>query len=822
MKEAVLIIKGMTCAACSRAVDRAAAHLDYVEFAAVNLATEKLTVRYDEKQGNIAGIISAIEQAGYQGFLPEDLPEGRDEIEVKQKKRRLMVALVFAIPLFYIAMGPMIHLPIPGFFAHGSMVSALSQLALCIPVLIAGRYFYIHGFKALIGLHPNMDSLVAIGTGAAFLFSFVSLIRGDYMQLYFESAAMIIALVMIGKYMEARAKGKTGESIRRLMDLAPKTALVVRNGKEVEVLASEIAVDEIVIVRPGEKIPVDGEITEGHSAVDESMLTGESIPVEKSSGDLVVGASINKNGVIRFRATRIGSDTTLAQLIRLVEEAQGAKAPIARLADIVSGYFVPTAIGIALLAAIIWLFAGESFAFALTIFISVLVIACPCALGLATPTAIMVGTGKGAENGIIFKNGEALETCHKVNLVLLDKTGTITQGKPQVTKILPAENYDENVFLALAAGAEQGTEHPLGEAILQAAAERKLRLEKTENFEAIPGHGLAVDIGGKRVFAGNRRLMDRENIDLGALADEAAVLATKGQTPMFFALERKIMGIIAVADEVKPSSRKALEALHELGIKTVMITGDNERTAKAIGGEVGIDEILSEVLPQDKAKEVEKLRKAGYTVAMVGDGINDAPALVGADIGMAIGSGTDVAISSADIILMSNDIMGVPAAIKLSKAVIRNIKQNLFWAFGYNSLGIPIAAGILYPFFGVLLNPMIAAAAMSLSSVSVVSNALRLNRFRFEKGEVKAVVKPKIEEKGNDKMEVILKIGGMSCKHCVSHVNNALAAVEGVESVEVSLENETAKISYDPEKAQVKILSDAVVAAGYEVLGQKS
>ncbi len=653
-----------------------------------------------------------------------------------------------------------------------------------------------------------MDTLVAIGTGvAAFLFSLASLLRGDHMQLYFESAAIVVALVMVGKFMEARAKGRTGESIRRLMDLAPKTALVVRDGKEVEVLAAEIAVGEIVIVRPGEKIPVDGEIIEGHTAIDESMLTGESIPVEKGVGDMVVGAAINKNNGFRFRATRIGADTTLAQLIRLVEEAQGVKAPIARMADIVSGYFVPVALGIALLAAILWLVAGEGFGFALTIFVSVLVIACPCALGLATPTAIMVGTGKGAENGIVFKNGAALETCHKVDLVLLDKTGTITEGKPKVMAVIPGQGFAADAFLALAAGAEQGTEHPLGEAILRAAAEKGLPLAKAENFTAIPGHGVSVDVGGERVYAGNRRLMEKEGVELGDLGAKAEALAAAGQTPMFFSLGRNIAGVVAVADEVKPSSRRAVEILHRQGIKTVMITGDNARTAAAVAKAVGIDEVLAEVLPQDKAGEVMKLREAGYTVAMIGDGINDAPALVGADIGMAIGSGTDVAISSADIILMSNDLMGVPAAIKLSKAVIRNIKQNLFWAFGYNTLGIPIAAGILYPFFGLLLNPMIAAAAMSLSSVSVVTNALRLNTFRFEREGAAKTVKEK-------ERRAEIAVGGMSCQHCVGRVREALSALPGVATAEVSLEEGKATVAYDP-----GLVKEAAMVAAIKELG---
>ena len=612
---------------------------------------------------------------------------------------------------------------------------ALFQIILTVPVMAIGYKFYLIGFKNIIKLSPNMDSLIAVGTSAAFiysLFGMYKIITGDIsyaMHLYFEAAVTILTLITLGKYLEAVSKGKTSEAIKKLMGLAPKTATVIRDNKEIIVSVDEVVVGDIVLVKPGKKLPVDGEVIEGSTAIDESMLTGESIPVEKSVGSNVIGASINKTGFIKYKATKVGKDTALAQIIRLVEDAQGSKAPIAKMADVISSYFVPIVIGLAILSAIVWLIAGETPIFALTIFISVLVIACPCALGLATPTAIMVGTGKGAENGVLIKGGEALEITHKIDTIVFDKTGTITEGKPVVTDIL-TKNKEKDVLLSLAASAEKGSEHPLGEAIVRAALEKKLELKTLNNFNAIPGHGIEVTIDKDNILLGNLKLMKEKNIDVEEFKLDSDKLANEGKTPMYIAINNKLEGIIAVADVVKPSSFEAIKELHNMGIKVAMITGDNKKTAEAIAKQVGIDIVLSEVLPEDKANEVKKLQGQNNKVAMVGDGINDAPALAQADIGIAIGSGTDVAIESADIVLMRSDLMDVIVAIKLSKATIRNIKQNLFWAFGYNVLGIPVAMGVLHIFGGPLLNPMIAAAAMSLSSVSVLANALRLKKFK--------------------------------------------------------------------------------------------
>ena len=611
---------------------------------------------------------------------------------------------------------------------------ALIQVVLTLPVMIMGYKFYHIGIKNLFKLSPNMDSLIAISTLAAFIYGLFGIYKinsGDTeyaMHLYFESAAVILTLITLGKYLEAISKGKTSQAIKALMGLAPKTAVVVRNNNEMTIPAEEVVVGDIVVVKPGEKLPVDGSVIEGSTAIDESMLTGESIPVEKSVGSNVIGASINKTGFIKYKATKVGKDTALAQIVKLVEDAQGSKAPIAKLADVISAYFVPTVIMLAIISAIGWLIAGETPVFALTIFIAVLVIACPCALGLATPTAIMVGTGKGAESGVLIKGGEALEITHQIKTIVFDKTGTITEGKPVVTDIL-TNGILEDEILALAASAEKGSEHPLGEAIVRGAEEKNLEFKELEEFKAVPGHGIEVKIDGKIILIGNQKLISENNIDLSVFAKESDRLAIEGKTPMYVAVDQILRGIIAVADTVKPSSKKAIEALHEMGIKVAMITGDNKKTAEAIAKQVGIDIVLAEVLPEDKANEVKKLQDENQKVAMVGDGINDAPALAQADIGIAIGSGTDVAIESADIVLMKSDLMDVITAIKLSSATIKNIKQNLFWAFGYNVLGIPVAMGLLHIFGGPLLNPMIAAAAMSLSSVSVLTNALRLRQF---------------------------------------------------------------------------------------------
>lgn len=734
-KDIIIPIGGMTCAMCARSVTQSLEKLDGVSKVNVNLATEKAHITYDPNQVRISNIKKAIKEAGYEP-LEEETVEHKNT-EIKSLKVKLLVSLLFTVPLLYISMGHMIGLPLPGFLdpANNPLGFALAQLILTIPVIICGYKFYTIGFKKIVRRQPNMDSLIAVGTSAAFIYGIYALIKiiNEYhefaMELYFETSAVIITLILLGKYLEAISKGKTSEAIKKLMGLSPKTATIIKDGEELVIPIEEVEVGDIIVVRPGEKIPLDGEIIEGQTAIDESMLTGESIPVEKGPGDIVIGASINKNGYIKYRTTKVGKDTVLSQIIKLVEDAQGTKAPIAKLADIISGYFVPIVFGIAVVAGLAWLISGESVAFSLTIFISVLVIACPCALGLATPTAIMVGTGKGAEYGVLIKGGEALETTHKVNAIIFDKTGTITEGKPQVTDVIITNSFNEQELLRIAASAEKGSEHPLGEAIVKKALDEKLKLVGLESFMAIPGRGIEVKIENKTVLLGNKQLMDEKNIYIN-LQKEADDLANMGKTPMFVAVEGELAGIIAVADVLKSNSKKAINLLHKMGLEVIMITGDNQRTAEAIAKEVGIDRVLAEVLPEDKANQVKALQAEGKKVAMVGDGINDAPALAQADIGIAIGSGTDVAIESADIVLMRSDLIDVATAIQLSKKTIQNIKQNLFWAFAYNSLGIPIAAGLLHAFGGPLLNPMIAAAAMAFSSVSVVLNALRLKTFK--------------------------------------------------------------------------------------------
>ena len=738
-------IGGMTCAACAQRIEKALAKLEGVQKASVNLATEKASVTYDPQKLRLSAIRQAIEKLGYKALSAEkntvDEDKQRKEKEIRVMWIKFIVSAAFGIPLLYIAMAPMltfVNLPMPRFLQPMSypLVYALVEILLTIPIVIAGNKFYRVGFKALLKRSPNMDSLIAIGTTAAIgysLYNTYQIAIGHFVsvdKLYFETAGVIITLIMLGKTLEAVSKGRTSEAIKKLMGLAPKTAIVIQNGQEVETPIDEVEIGDIILVKPGEKIPVDGVVLEGNTTVDESMLTGESMPIDKKAGDKVFAATINANGVIRFEAKKVGADTALAQIIKLVEDAQGSKAPIAKMADIVSGYFVPVVCLIALLVFGAWLVAGESLSFALTVFVSVLVIACPCALGLATPTAIMVGTGKGAEYGILIKGGEALETTHKINTIVFDKTGTITEGKPEVTDILLSGDQKRERLLQIAASAEKGSEHPLGAAIVRGAEKEGLALIKGEDFAAIPGRGIEVVIDGIKTLIGNKKLMDEREISLLKLAAESDRLAGEGKTPMYVALDGRIAGIIAVADVVKESSAKAIKRLNDMGIEVAMITGDNKKTAEAIAKQVGITRVLAEVLPQDKSNEVKKLQSEGRKVAMVGDGINDAPALTQADVGIAIGSGTDVAMESADIVLMKSDLNDVPAAIQLSKSTIRNIRQNLFWAFAYNTLGIPVAAGLLHLFGGPLLNPVIAAAAMALSSVSVLSNALRLKRFR--------------------------------------------------------------------------------------------
>ena len=738
LKSYNLKVEGMTCSACANRVERVTKKADGVMSSSVNFATEKLNITFDEDKINIYKIKEIVQKSGYNLVIDEKKDIAEKKIpEYKKLWYRFILSIIFTVPLLIVSMGHMVGMHLPEIIdpMMNPMNFAITQLVLTIPVMLFGYRFYIIGFKNLFKLSPNMDSLIAIGTSAAVIYGFFAIYKiatgnHDYaMHLYFESAAVILTLITLGKYLEAVSKGKTSEAIKKLMGLAPKTANIIRNNNEMVVPIEEVMVGDIVIVKPGEKLPVDGEVVEGSTSIDESMLTGESLPVEKKIGSKVVGASINKSGFIKYRATKVGDDTALAQIIKLVEEAQGTKAPIAKLADVISAYFVPTVISLAIIAALGWYISGESTVFALTIFISVLVIACPCALGLATPTAIMVGTGKGAENGVLIKGGEALETAYKIETIVFDKTGTITEGKPKVTDII-TKNLSDDEILILAASAEKGSEHPLGEAIVRAAEEKNLKFKNIEEFKAIAGHGIEVKIEDKVILLGNKKLMLDRNIGLENFEEKSNKLAEEGKTPMFLSINNNLEGIVAVADTVKENSKKAIDAIHKMGIKVAMITGDNERTAKAIAKEVGIDIVLAEVLPEDKANEVKKLQEGNKKVAMVGDGINDAPALVQADVGIAIGSGTDVAMESADIVLMRSDLLDVIKAIQLSKATINNIKQNLFWAFAYNVLGIPVAMGILHIFGGPLLNPMIAAGAMSLSSVSVLLNALRLRNFK--------------------------------------------------------------------------------------------
>ncbi|WP_437629231.1 heavy metal translocating P-type ATPase [Clostridium paraputrificum] len=733
-------VTGMTCAACSSRVERVLSKMDGVTKAEVNLATEDLHIDYDDSKLKIQDIIGKIEKAGYGAYeVKEDtkIDDTDKEDAINSLKKRFVLSLVFAVPLLYISMGHMMGAPLPSIIdpMKNAMNFALIQLILVIPVMIVGRKFFIGGFKNIVHLSPNMDSLIAIGTSAAFLYGIYAIVKiagGDThfsMDLYFESGATILTLITLGKYLEAKTKGKTSEAIKKLMGLAPKKATIIVDGVEKVISIDEVKVGDVILVKPGEKLPVDGEIVEGTTTIDESMLTGESIPIDKNIGDKVFGASINKFGMFKYKATKVGKDTALAQIIKLVEQAQGSKAPIAKMADIISGYFVPTVITLAVISSIVWAISGKGLEFSLTIFIAVLVIACPCALGLATPTAIMVGTGKGAENGILIKSGVALEGAHKINTVVFDKTGTITEGKPKVTDII-TKRLSEDELLRYASSAEKGSEHPLGEAIVVAGVERGLELFEIESFKSVPGEGIVTLINDKNILIGNNKLMKNNNIDINSVENDVKLLASQGKTPMYMVIDGTLAGVIAVADTLKANSKKAVEALHKLGIEVVMLTGDNEKTAQAIAKEVGIDKVVSDVLPGDKANEVKRLQDEGKNVAMVGDGINDAPALAMANIGIAIGSGTDVAIESADIVLMRSDILDVVGAIQLSKATIKNIKENLGWAFGYNTLGIPVAMGILYAFGGPLLNPMIAAFAMSFSSVSVLLNALRLKRFK--------------------------------------------------------------------------------------------
>ena len=851
-------ITGMTCSACSAHVEKAVRKLEGIKAADVSLMTNSMTAEFNEEILSSEDIIAAIIRSGYGASLPRKVgarvqtapQEDTMAQELASMKGRMIWSFVFLIPLFYISMGHMMGAPLPSFLlGHENAVAfGLTQLLLTLPIMYLNDKYYKVGFKTLWNRAPNMDSLIAVGSSAAVVYGVFAIYQMGYglghgdmelvakyhMDLYFESAGMILTLIIMGKFLETRSKGKTGEAITRLMDLAPKTATVLREGVETEIPVEEVQVGDRVVVRPGQSIPVDGVIVEGQSAVDESALTGESIPVDKGPGDKVAAASINKSGFFTFEASRVGEDTTLAQMIRLVEEASASKAPIAKLADKVAGVFVPVVMAIALVAAAAWLVTGHSATQALTAGVAVLVISCPCALGLATPVAIMVGTGKGAENGILIKSAEALETLHTVNTIVLDKTGTLTQGRPVVTDILPvgAPGVKEEDLLWIAYCLEKPSEHPLAAAIVEEAERRKIQhqLVQVNDFEAIHGRGVRAELGDHVQFGGNRAMMEEEGIDLGEWAAKADELAAQGKTPLYFAdqPERELLGIIAVADTPKLSSKDAVAAFQELGLDVVMLTGDNRRTAEAIGRELGVTQVIAEVLPQDKERKIAALQQEGKKVAMVGDGINDAPALARAEVGLAIGAGTDVAIESADIVLMKSDLLDVAAAVELSRATIRNIKQNLFWAFFYNSLGIPLAAGVFYAALNWQLNPMFAAAAMSLSSVTVVTNALRLRFFKSKyqseapaapacDGACPLELKDNTNQGGNKTMKKTMMIEGMMCTHCTGRVEKALAAIDGVSAVEMSLEGKSAVLTLSKD-VDNQVLTDAVTQAGYEVV----
>ncbi|WP_418441906.1 heavy metal translocating P-type ATPase [Anaerotignum lactatifermentans] len=835
-------VTGMTCSACSAHVEKSVSKLEGVQCVNVNLLQNSMVVEYDDNALGTTDIIHAVESGGYGASVQgenktQEAPKNVAAEEMHHMKRRLIASFCFLIPLFYISMGHMMGAPLPAILLgdENVMIFALTQLFLTIPVLIINKKYYVVGFKALWNKAPNMDSLIALGSAASVVYSVFAIYSMAYamghgdlmtahhygMELYFESAAMILTLITVGKYMETRSKGKTSEAISKLMDLAPKTATVLRNGVEQEIPVEEVVTGDTIIVKPGQRIPVDGKIMEGFSAVDESAITGESIPVEKQVGDTVIGATVNKSGYFRMTATRVGKDTTLSQIIALVEEAGASKAPIAKLADKVSGVFVPVVITIAVLAAVIWFVAGnQPFSFALSIGIAVLVISCPCALGLATPTAIMVGTGKGAEYGILVKSAESLEIAHQVQTVVLDKTGTLTEGKPVVTDVVLAKGILRNRLLKQAAAVEALSEHPLAEAIVAYAKKKEVLFEKAENLTATAGQGVEADVAGNHILAGNLKMMQERGIQLGEWEAKAVDLAEAGKTPLFFAENETFLGIVALADTLKPTSKAAVDAFHQMGIEVVMLTGDNKRTAQAIAKELDI-QVIAEVLPQDKEREVRRLQEQGKKVAMIGDGINDAPALMRADVGVAIGAGTDVAMESADIILMKSDLMDAVTAIELSHATIRNIKENLFWAFFYNACGIPLAAGVFYPLLEWKLNPMFAAAAMSFSSAFVVGNALRLRLFRPKYAKTTtALPKEDIQKEPTQKEEIgmkkVLKIEGMMCNHCTGRVEKALNDLEGV-TAEVSLEGKSATVTLSKEVSD-ETLVQTVTDAGYEVV----
>ena len=837
----------MTCSACSSRVEKTVSKLEGTDQVSVNLLTGTMQVSYDDNLIDDGKIIEAVEKAGYGASLDSgDAPSttGKAEAEeaskaafdeAKQMKHRLIWSVVLLVPLMYVSMGHMLtgkHMP------DQPLTMVLLQVVFLIPIVVLNKKYFLKGFPSLFRGNPNMDSLIAMGSAAAIIYGVFAIFRmttgyetgnmdlvhryaGD---IYFESAAMILTLITVGKYLETRSKGKTSQAIEKLMNLAPKTATVERNGIEVEIPAGELVTGDILVIRPGESIAADGEIISGTTSIDESAITGESIPVEKQPGDKAVSATINKTGFIKVRCEKVGDDTTISQIIRLVDEASASKAPIARMADKIAGIFVPVVIGIAIIAAVIWLIAGAGFEFALSIGISVLVISCPCALGLATPVAIMVGTGKGAENGILIKSGEALETAHSVDTVIMDKTGTITEGKPKVTDVLNFD-IDQNQLIEIASGLESGSEHPLAEAVMEYAGVKGIRPAEAEHFEAVFGRGIKASIDGKAYLAGNAALMGEAGIDTAAIQTTLNDLADQGKTPLIFAGADKVIGVIAVAVVEKASSREAIEAFADMKIDVVMLTGDNKRTAEALRKRLHIPKVIAEVLPSDKEKHIAALQAEGHKVAMIGDGINDAPALAKADVGIAIGAGTDVAIESADAVLMRNDLLDAVTAVRLSKSVIKNIKENLFWAFFYNTIGIPLAAGALYPMFELKLSPMFGAAAMSLSSVCVVLNALRLKRFKVKRSPAQEAAREQMivrsesaeEPRRNEEMKYELMIQGMMCGHCQKHVNDALSAMEGVSAVEVNLDSGLASVTAEKE-ISMDTFASVIEDAGYTLV----
>ena len=829
-------VTGMTCAACSAHVEKAVSRLSGVQSAPVNLMLGSMTVTYDEKAVTEGDIIAAVKAAGYGASPASQTDQGQlrrdQDAALRRRKKHLIWSVVFLVPLFYLSMGHMMGLPLPQVLHTHPLLLACLQLALVIPILILNRNYFTVGFSRLVKLSPNMDSLVAVGAAAGLVYSLIEmglLAAGQVSgmpDLYFESAGMILTLVTVGKYLEERSRGKTTGAISALLALAPESAVVRRQGQELTIPTEEIVAGDTVIVRQGGRIPVDGIITDGHAAVDESAITGESLPVEKVPGDAVTSATVTSSGYLELRATRVGGDTTLSQIIRLMEEAASSKAPISRLADRISGIFVPAVMAISLTAALLWAFVGGmDVRFCLSIAIAVLVISCPCALGLATPVAIMVGTGQAAQQGILIKSAESLELLHKVQTVVLDKTGTVTMGQPRVTDILCAPSVTEEELLCVAASAEKPSEHPLAHAIVEESQARHIPLCPVSGFRSVPGGGIQATLSGEAVLAGNAGYLAQNGVSLAAMEADAHRLAEDGKTPLFFAESGRLLGCVAVADVVKPDSAKAIAALRRMGRRVVLLTGDNQRTANAIARQIGVDQVIAQVLPQDKAKCVAQLQQQGQRVAMVGDGVNDAPALAQADVSLAIGAGTDIAIESADVVLMKSSLLDIPAAMDLSRAVLRNIKQNLFWAFFYNSIGIPVAAGVLYPALHLTLNPMLAAAAMSLSSVCVVSNALRLRGWKppvFPDQPVPTAPLPEsavFQSQGKEENTVnkTIHIDGMMCAHCTGRVEKALNDLPGVEAT-VDLDSKSAAVTCTPDVSD-DTLRQAVEDAGYHVTG---